>query len=189
MITEIIPLGTGAAMPSRRRHVSATVLKREGSLCLFDCGEGTQHQLVRSSVRPSRLDVIFVTHLHGDHFYGLPGLLSTLGLLNYQDPITIVGPVGIKAFIESVCSVSELVLPFELVFVELDETFEQGVVFDHPAYEVTAAPLEHRIFTIGYRFQEKTRPGNLNIEKALSLGITEHEQYRALKAGQALVNR
>src|SRR5690554_1788785 len=92
---EIIPLGTASAVPTRERHPSSVALLREGRVLLFDCGEGTQMRLIHAGLRPTRIAAIFITHLHGDHFFGLMGLLSTLSLLGRRDDLTIVGPTGL----------------------------------------------------------------------------------------------
>ena len=89
---EVIPLGTGSALPSLDKHYSATVVEFNHRLFLFDCGEGTQYQFLRADLRPTRIEAIFITHLHGDHYFGLPGLLSTLTLLGHEKKLTIVGP-------------------------------------------------------------------------------------------------
>lgn len=155
---------------------------------LFDCGEGTQMQLLRAGIRQSRISAILISHLHGDHLYGLPGLLSTMTLLQRTEPLTIVGPGGVAAYLDSMPGYAEGGTPaFPIDFVELQEGFGRKVVLDTPAYFVEARPLEHRIFTVGYRFQEKARPGNLNIERARELGVTEYVHYRMLKEGRPVV--
>src|SRR5512142_1217514 len=94
----IVFLGTGAAAPTRQRNVSSVAAVLDGSVLLFDCGEATQHQLLRSAVRSGSLDAVFITHLHGDHLFGLPGLLATLGLNARSAPLTVYGPKGLGAF-------------------------------------------------------------------------------------------
>ncbi len=180
----VIPLGTASAVPTRTRHLSSVVLWRAGRLLLFDCGEGTQYRLLAAELKVSRLEAIFITHFHGDHFFGVFGLLATLAMLNRTEPLVVVGPEGIRRLIESMPGLSEAARGFPIRYVELAEGFEHAVVLETSDYVVTARPVEHRVFTLGYRFEEHTRPGHLNVERARALGVTEPEQYRALKEGR-----
>ena len=181
----IIPLGTASAIPTPTRHLSALAYLRQGRLLLFDCGEGTQFRLLHAGLKGTRLDAIFITHLHGDHCYGLAGLLSTLALMERTDALTLVGPAGLEAFVRCLPGLAET--PFPMDFVELAEDFEQATVFETAALRVTARPVEHRLFTVGFRVEEASRPGHLDVEAARALGVTDFRQYRALKAGQAVV--
>ncbi|MEM6336417.1 MAG: ribonuclease Z [Bacteroidota bacterium] len=182
----LTPLGTGSAVPTRHRHVSAAALTRESDLLLFDCGEGTQQRLIRADLRRTRLRAIFITHLHGDHFYGLPGLLSTLGLIGYDKPITIVGPENLQRFLDQTFSVSGLELPFEIHHVPIPDSFAGGDVYTANAFTVRAEPLEHRMFCVGYRFEEATRPGKVDGVLAQKFGLNHHSQFEALKRGETI---
>lgn len=185
MLTEIIPLGTASAIPTRNRHLSSTALVRGRDTLLFDCGEGTQMQLIHAGLRHSRISAIFITHLHGDHFFGLLGLLSTLSLLNRENTLILIGPEGLKPFVQSLPGLSETgTLTFPVEFVELPENLEYEIVLETKEYLVEARPVEHRIFTVGYRYQEKPKPGRLNVERANELGVTDFVHYRMLKEGQ-----
>lgn len=186
MTTEVIPLGTSSAIPTRERHLSGVALRHKSRLLLFDCGEGTQFQLVRAGLKRSRLDAIFVTHLHGDHYFGLMGLLSTLTLLRRTEPLTVVGPAEIATIVQALPGVRDGDLTFPLAYVALWDDLTHAVVFETKAFTVEARPLDHRVFTVGYRFQEKTRPGRLDVEQARALGATDYRHYRALKAGEAV---
>ena len=184
---EVIPLGTGSALPSTDRHYSSTVVQQENRLFLFDCGEGTQFQFLHADLRLSRLEAIFITHLHGDHYFGLPGLLSTLTLLNHERPLKIVGPTGLQAFLSSIPSRKkshEPTLKIEFIEIEPGSTFT--TVYESDLCRVTSRPLTHSVQTAGYRFDEKDRPGNLDIERARELGLTHFTDYRALKSGVAV---
>lgn len=184
----VIPLGTGSAIPTRHRNLSATALDRGGEVLLFDCGEGTQLQLLKAGIRHSRISAILISHLHGDHLYGLPGLLSTMTLLHRVEPLTIIGPGGIAAYLDAMPGYAEDEPPeFPIEFVELQEGFGRRIVIDRPDYFVEARPLEHRIITVGYRFQEKDQPGNLDVERARELGVTDYVHYRILKEGKPVV--
>ncbi len=185
VVTEIIPLGTGSAIPTRDRHLSACALCREGRVLLFDCGEGTQLQLLRAGVRRSRIEAIFITHFHGDHFYGLPGVLTTMALLKRTDPLTVVGPVGLEAILRALPGLRNDWLPFEMRYVEVEEGFEHAVVYETDAFTVEARPLEHRVFAMGFRFEAKARPGRVDAERAAALGVTG-VQIGALVRGEAV---
>nr|BCX01864.1 MAG: ribonuclease Z [Bacteroidota bacterium] len=184
MNTYLIPLGTGSAIPTTKRNVSAFALVREGHVLLFDCGEGTQMRLLKAGLKRSRVRHIFISHLHGDHFYGLIGLISSLELIQRRDPLYVYGPKGLQAYLDFMFSLSDLQPSYELIVHEVDpERFEGGVLLDTEEYFVEARPLVHRIFCMGFRFQEKPRPGKVNAERARELGITEDWQFKALKAG------
>ena len=187
-MTHLVPLGTASAIPTRDRHLSAAALEREGRVLLFDCGEGTQLQLLRAGLKRSRIDGIFVTHFHGDHFYGLMGLLSTMALLKREEKLTVVGPERIEKIVRSLPGLANDWLPFPVEYVELAESFEHEVVLETDVYAVEARPLEHRVFAAGFRYAEKPKPGHLDVEKARALGATDVKLYPLLKAGQAVTS-
>ena len=178
---EVIPLGVGSAMPTQTRHLSATLVRREGRSVLFDCGDGTQLQLVRGGLTRGTLDAICITHLHGDHVYGLPGLVTTLAMLERDAPLTIVGPQGLQAMMQAMPGLQRDDPPFEIRYVELADGFEHETVYHDDAISIEARPLEHRVFCAGYRLREHTRPGSLDGEAARAAGITEGWQFEALK--------
>ena len=184
MHTEIVPLGTASAIPTRERHLAATALWRKGRLLLFDCGEGTQMRLLQSGLNRARLDAVFVTHHHGDHFYGLMGIISTLALLDRKDPLVVVGPEGTEEAVQAMPGLANDGLPYEVKYRELAEGFEARTVYETDELTVTARPVEHRVFCMGFRFEEKPRPGHLDAEKARALGAAEYEHLRALKRGE-----
>ncbi|SEG05801.1 ribonuclease Z [Paenibacillus sp. UNC499MF] len=184
---ELYFLGTGAGMPARHRNVTSIVLNllpERGSIWFFDCGEGTQHQILRSPVKLSKSEKLFVTHLHGDHIFGLPGLLSSRSYQGGDTPFTIYGPKGIKAYVDMSLQLSQVHLDYELVIREIPS--EGGVVFEDETFRVEAAPLEHRIECFGYRIVEKDLPGKLQQEKLHELGITAGPLYGRLKQGQTV---
>ncbi|MEM7789380.1 MAG: ribonuclease Z [Bacteroidota bacterium] len=178
---EVIPLGVGSATPTATRHLAGTIVRREGRAVLFDCGEGTQLQLVRAHLTRGHLDAICITHFHGDHVYGLPGLVTTLAMLERTDPLTIVGPEGIEAMMRAMPGLRKDWLPFDVTYRELGEGLSHAVVFEDDHVQIEARPLEHRVFCAGYRFQEKTRLGSIDPEAAQAAGITEGWQFEALK--------
>ena len=181
---EVIPLGTGSAMPSLERHYSATAVLNDNHVYLFDCGEGTQFRFLDAGLRLTRIEAIFITHLHGDHYFGLPGLLSTLTLLNHEKPLTVVGPTGLKQFLEAIPSrmkAHETSLQLNILEIAAEE--EVTDVYDSDACRVLSRPISHSVQTAGYRFEEKDRPGNLDVERARELGVYDFMDFRTLKMG------
>ncbi|WP_379966550.1 ribonuclease Z [Ectobacillus sp. sgz5001026] len=181
---EFVFLGTGAGVPSKGRNVSAValqLLEERGATWLFDCGEATQHQVLYTSVRPRRIEKIFITHLHGDHIFGLPGLLGSRSFQGGEEPLTVYGPKGLKEYIDIALSVSGTHIKYQLDIVELDE---DGVVFEDEQFSVTAAHLSHGIECYGYRIEEKDIAGTLLVDQLVDMGIKPGPIYKKLKEGQ-----
>jgi ribonuclease Z len=175
-------LGTSAGTPTRQRNVSGLVLVRDGRHWLFDCGEGTQHRFLELPVSRGRLDRIFITHLHGDHVFGLPGLLAGLSLLKRRRPLDLHGPPGLGRLVRGVLEATSSHLTYEL---RVHETAE-GVVFEDDELVVTAARLQHRVAAWGYRVQEKDRPGRFDAAAARALGVPPGPLLGRLAAGETL---
>lgn len=178
-------LGTSSAMPTFRRCLSGTILERENESFLFDCGEGTQFQVMHAKLRRGTLKAIFITHLHGDHFFGLPGFLSTLALNKREKPLTLWGPRGLKEFMHTVLHCPR---PHKMPFLRIREIGhdESSVLVDHPAYQITTTPLRHRIDAHGYRLEEKPRSGTFDSDKADELGIPFGRERGILKGGDPI---
>lgn len=179
----IVPLGVASATPTTTRHLSSTALWREGSTYLFDCGENTQMRMLQAGMKRSKIDCIFISHLDVDHYTGLIGLLSTLQLQHRDRGLKIVGPKGIQEFVEFNLKFGDVEVTYPIDYLELEEGFEHEVVVDEEEFYVEARPLQHTKFCIGYRFQEKDKPGKVDAEKAQRQGISEDWQYKELKAG------
>ncbi|HEV8659252.1 MAG TPA: ribonuclease Z [Thermoanaerobaculia bacterium] len=175
----VVFLGTGAGTPSRERNVASLAIVLDGRVLLFDCGEGTQHQLLRSSVRNGRIEAIFITHLHGDHLYGLPGLLASLSLNGRTEPLTVYGP-GVAAFVSAVRETSRLRLAYELSVLDV----ASGEVMRGDGFRVIAAPLEHTIECFGYCVIEDDRPGEFDVARANELRIPAGPLYGRLQSGE-----
>jgi ribonuclease Z len=178
-------LGTGAGIPAKSRNVSAIALKlleEKGSIWLFDCGEATQHQILHTSIKPRRVEKVFITHLHGDHIYGLPGFLSSRSFQGGETPLTVYGPKGIRDYIQISLAVSQTYLKYELRVVEIEE----GVIFEDDDFMVEAKILEHGVTSFGYRVIEKDRPGKLDTVKLLEYGIKPGPIYKKIKDGEDL---
>ncbi|MDX1641545.1 MAG: ribonuclease Z [Balneolaceae bacterium] len=180
----IVPLGVASATPTATRHLPSVALWREGDVHLFDCGENAQMRMLQAGLKRSKIKNIFITHFDVDHFSGIIGLLSTLQLQRRDKSLNIIGPKGIKEYVEWNLDFANVDLNFEINYVEVEDGFEEERVVDEDEYYVEARPLNHSKFCIGYRFQEKDRPGKVDAEKAEAMGITEDAQYKALKAGE-----
>ncbi|REL33639.1 ribonuclease Z [Rhodohalobacter sp. SW132] len=183
----IVPLGVASATPTATRHLSSVALWREGDVHLFDCGENAQMRMLQAGLKRSKIENIFISHYDVDHYSGLIGLLATLQLQRRDKPITLVGPEGLQEFVEFNFKFANIDLNFEIKYVEVPEDIESQRVIDEKEYYVEARPLNHTSFCLGYRFQEKDKPGKVDAEKAEKLGITEDEQYKALKAGEDVI--
>jgi ribonuclease Z len=180
----VIPLGTSSGKPTLRRNVSALAVAREGEWLLFDCGEGTQTQIARAGLNPSRLAAIFITHLHGDHFNGLSGLLSTMGMDRRARPLTLVGPPGMNEYLDTLARLKILFVNFPLEVLELGPAHELKTVYEATEYTVSAHPLDHRLFALGYRLEERPRAGRFNLERARQLGVPTGPMFRRLQMGE-----
>jgi len=184
--TRVTPLGTSAAVPTRDRHLSSVALERKGRVLLFDCGEGTQFRLMHAGLNRARVDAVFVTHLHGDHFYGLPGLAATIGQLQRTDPVTVVGPSGLQRFLTAAAGIPGNEIPYSLRIVELPPDTEHAVVYETDEYTVEARPIDHRIPCFGYRFRETPRPGRFHPDAAREKGVTDPRDFGRLQDGETV---
>jgi ribonuclease Z len=185
LIVEIFFLGTGAGMPAKLRNVTSIALKlleERGAVWLFDVGEATQHQILHTSIKPRRIEKIFITHLHGDHIYGLPGLLSSRSFQGGESEVIIYGPKGIKEYIHVSLSLSQTYLKYPLTVNEIDE----GVIFEDEQLTVEARLLEHGIPSYGYRIVEKDRPGTLLADKLREAGVQPGPIFRNIKNGETV---
>lgn len=180
-------LGTGAGSPSISRNVSCTALKnvgKNGEVWLFDCGEATQHQILRTNIKPGRIRRIFITHLHGDHIFGLPGLLSSRSFLGGTDgALSIYAPQGIRGFVEAALGASQTRLSYPLEFFEFSEG---GTILETPEFTVSAIGLAHRVPSFAYRIVERDRTGGLQVARLLELGISPGPLFGRLKSGASV---
>lgn len=179
----IVPLGVGSATPTATRHLSSVAVWREGSVYLFDCGENAQMRMLQGGLKRSQIDCIFISHFDTDHYSGLIGLLSTLQLQRRDRKLTLVGPKGLKDFVEWNFEFANIDLNYPIEYVEVEEDIEEKRVVDEEEFYVEARPLNHTKFCLGYRFQEKDKPGKVDAEKAQEMGISEDWQYKELKDG------
>lgn len=183
---DVFFLGTGAGVPAKQRNVTSIALKlleERGAVWLFDCGEATQHQILHTSIKPRRIEKIFITHLHGDHLYGLPGLLSSRSFQGGESLLTVYGPKGIKEFLDVTLKISQTHLRYQLEIREIEE----GVVFEDELFLVEARLLEHGIPSFGYRIVEKDRPGTLLADQLTAAGVKPGPVYRKIKNGEEVI--
>jgi ribonuclease Z len=183
---EVIILGTSSAAPTLRRALSATAIVREGEVLLFDCGEGTQFRFLQAGIKRRKFGRIFITHLHGDHVFGLFGLFATMNLGGRTEPLEVYGPVGLKRLVDFFMSFPRNVrLGFVVHVHEMKADFT-GVVVDDEEYQVLTLPLDHTISTFGYRLQEKDRPGRFDAEKADAIGVPFGPERGQLQRGESV---
>ncbi|MDR1521751.1 MAG: ribonuclease Z [Streptococcaceae bacterium] len=181
-------LGTGAGVPIKNRNVMSLALKllqERNAVWLFDVGEGTQMQILYTSIRPRKIEKIFITHLHGDHLFGLPGLLSSRSFQGGEknlSSLTIYGPVGIKKFIKTSLYLSMTRINYEIKFYEIPKI--GGKIFADDQFEIYALPLEHGILSFGYRVVEKSQEGRLQVERLHKLSIPSGPLFGQLKRGE-----
>ena len=180
MQLKLVFLGTTGSIPTLKRGMPAIAIKRGGELLLFDCGEGTQRQLMRAHLSPLKLDAIFITHLHGDHFLGLAGLVQTMSLLGREQPLEIFCPAGEEERIETFLRIPHYTITFDIQVRGL----EPGEVIDRKDYRILTAAPEHSVPQLAYALVENERPGRLDVEKAISLGVQPGPDFARLKAGE-----
>ncbi|QNA90335.1 MBL fold metallo-hydrolase [Massilia sp. Dwa41.01b] len=176
-------LGTSSGTPSRSRNVAGLALRASGSKhwYLVDCGEGTQHRLLRTSLSVIGLRAIFITHIHGDHCYGLPGLLASAGLMNRSEPLLIAGPPAVERFVRAVIDTTELRLPYPLDFATVEPGWTNDTL---PDLRIDAAPLSHRVPSYAYGFTEKAVERRLDIGRLERDGISSGPGWGQLQRGQ-----
>lgn len=179
---DLLFLGTSSGVPTKQRNVTGlAVLEESGSTWyLVDCGEATQHQLLHTSLSVNDLAAIFITHVHGDHSYGLPGLLASAAMLGRKQPLTLVAPAAVEGWIAATRAFSELYLPYELNFVAVETlgNWQGGKL------KVEAAPLSHRVPSYAYVFTETGQEASLDTARLATLGVPTGPLWGQLKKGQ-----
>jgi ribonuclease Z len=180
----VIFLGTGGTLPTPNRNPSAILLNREGELMLFDCGEGTQQQMMRAKTG-TKLTSIFISHFHADHFLGIPGLIQTMSFNGRKEPLDIYGPAWTKHMVKLLKELGYYSLGFEINAHELkdSEIVEKG------KYLIKAVTTDHGVSSLGYVLEEKRRPGRFNRERAIELGIPVGPLFSKLQRGESITVR
>lgn len=172
-------LGNNSALPAYDRHPSAQIVTIYDQLLLIDCGEGTQMQLSRYKIRRGKLNHIFISHLHGDHYFGLIGLISSMALLNREQPLHLFAPAGLEEIIQLQLKVASTTLPFPLIFHPLEK---EGLILEESNFTVETFQTQHRIPCWGFLIREKKEPRKIDKDKAVQYHIPS-AYYQSLKAG------
>lgn len=179
---KIIFLGTGGSLPTKERGLTSIAIRRKGELILFDCGEGTQRQMAWTEVSPLKIETIFITHFHGDHFLGIPGLIQTMSLMDRERKLEIYGPPGTKEKISTILQVPIYTEKFEVEIKEL----EPETKIQRGEYYIETAEPDHSTNEIAYALVEKERPGKFYPEKAKNLGLEPGPKYARLQEGESV---
>lgn len=174
-------LGTGGTLPTINRNPSAIFVNREGDMMLFDCGEGTQQQMMRAKTG-MKISSIFITHFHADHFLGIPGLIQTMSFNGRTEPMDIYGPVRTEQMVKFMKELGYYKPGFEINAHEL----EDGDIVDKGEYFIKAVATDHGVPSLGYVLEEKSRAGRFNREKAIGLGIPVGHMFSKLQKGEAV---
>ena len=182
-IMKITFLGTSGGIPSISRSLPSIAVNFSGELILFDCGEGTQRQMMKAGTGFKREMVILLTHLHGDHILGLPGLIYTLSMLDRKHPLKIVGPPGTRKFVESILEIRFGRINYDLLVKEVWE----GKVYESRDYVIEAVEADHSVPALAYRLREKDRPGRMKVEFLEEIGVPKGPLWGKLQKGEEIV--
>ncbi len=182
---KLIFLGTSGSIPTVQRGISAIALRRDGEIFLFDCAEGTQRQMAIAHLSPMKVSSVFITHLHGDHFLGLAGLVQTLSLMLRDNPLEVFCPRGEGNLVESYLRIPHYTLTFEVKVHELDH----GAEVRRKGYRILTSAVDHSVPALAYAFVEDDRAGRLDPEKAAALGVIAGSDFSKLKSGQSVESR
>jgi ribonuclease Z len=177
----VVFLGTAAGVPTIKRSLPAILIQRDGEQLLFDCGEGVQRQMLMAGASLNRITKVFVTHMHGDHVMGLPGLLQTMALLGREKKLEVYGPPSIIDFLRGIRETVQFGLTFPI---EVHEVERPGVVCVESEYTVQAVRSKHVIPSFAFAYVEKPRPGRFYPERAKALGLSESPLWSKLQRGQ-----
>ena len=183
MSLSVIFLGTSGSTPTPQRSLPAIAIRRKGEIILFDCGEGVQRQMIMAKLSFHRKMKIFITHMHGDHVLGLPGLIQTMSLFDRQRKLEIYGPKGLKEFIDVIQKTVQYTLTFPI---EIHEITKAGKICEEDEYTVFAVEVDHVIPSFAFALIEKPRPGKFYPEKAKKLGIPEGPLWSRLQRGYSV---
>lgn len=180
-------LGTGAGLPAKHRNVTSIALRllaERNAVWLFDCGEGTQMQILHTTIKPRKIEKIFISHLHGDHVFGLPGLITSRSNQAGDKPLELYGPKGLEDFVRTSLKISKTHLNYPLKFIEISS--DEQTLFEDDQFIVTCKKLDHGIASYGFRVTEKDHKGELQVEKLKTLGIKPGPVYGKLKQGESI---
>ncbi|MFA5698240.1 MAG: ribonuclease Z [Sphaerochaeta sp.] len=179
---EVFVLGTSGMMPLPNRNLTSAMIRREGELFLFDCGEGTQISLKRLNLKWKKINSIFISHMHADHVTGLPGMLMLSSQVQRDDPLTLYGPSRLKEYVDANRRILDMYINYEIIV----KTVEEGVILETEDYTVKAFELNHTKPCFGYVFEEKNRPGEFHPDLAQSLDVPMGPLWGRLQKGEAV---
>ena len=185
MNLEAFVLGCGGMMPLPYRHLTSVLLRRDGDLFLFDCGEGTQVSLKRLNLKWKKIDAIFISHTHADHVTGLPGMLMLSAQVDRTEPLYIYGPPKVREYVETSRQVLDMYINYPIIIKEITAPC---VVHEGKDFYIRAFPLSHTKTCVGYTLEELDRPGEFNPEKAESLGIPRGPLWGKLQRGEEVTS-
>ncbi|HOV37841.1 MAG TPA: ribonuclease Z [Spirochaetales bacterium] len=186
MNLEVFILGTGGMMPLPNRFLTSVLVRREGELFLFDCGEGTQVALRNLNLRWKKITAIFISHTHADHITGLPGILMLSSQVDRSEPLFIIGPPKIRDFVEMSRRVLDMYINYEIVVQEIEDPGTSQVVFSGEDYKIRNFPLWHTKPCVGYTLEEDRRPGVFHPEQAIALGVPRGPLWSTLQGGETV---
>ncbi|MBK7007884.1 MAG: ribonuclease Z [Saprospiraceae bacterium] len=182
---ELTLLGTSSSQPAFGRFPTSQILRYHNDLYMIDCGEGTQIQLSQFKIKRNLIGVIFISHLHGDHIFGLPGVITSFLHYSRTTPLHIIGPIGIKKYVDTCIELSGSQLNYVLNVTEFDANIAQ-TLYEDRYLSVRSLPLKHRLPTMGFIFEEQPQPRKLRPEKIEMFGLS-HQEIKTLKADQTVV--
>lgn len=185
MNMEAFVLGCGGMMPLPYRHLTSVLLRRDGDLFLFDCGEGTQVSLKRLNLKWKKIDAIFISHTHADHVTGLPGIMMLNSQVERTEPLYIYGPPKVAEYVDSSRKVLDMYINYPVIVKEITAPC---VVHEGDGFYIRAFPLQHTKTCVGYTLEELDRPGEFNPDKALSLGVQRGPLWGKLQKGESVVS-
>lgn len=186
MNLEAFILGTGGMMPLPHRFLTSVLLRRDGDLMLFDCGEGTQVALRSLNLKWKKISSIFISHTHADHITGLPGILMLSSQVDREEPLIIYGPPKVKEYVETSRRVLDMYINYEIIVREIAEPEKPWVLEENESFTISSFPLDHTKPCVGYLFEEKMRPGEFFPHKAKELGVPVGPLFSKLQKGEAV---
>jgi len=178
---EITVLGTSSATPTKDRNPSAQYVRLDKHVFLFDCGEGTQNQLLRNQLKLQKVRYVLISHLHGDHYFGLPGLITSMSLFNRTEPLILIGPKPLQSFLNQILDEGGGALSYDIQFIETHPEVSETLV-DHEDFSITTVPLKHRIPCTGFVLREKGAIRKINVDACIENGVPV-SFYESLKLG------
>jgi ribonuclease Z len=183
---EAFVLGCAGMMPLPNRHLTSVLLRREGELFLFDCGEGTQVSLRRLNLKWKKISAIFISHTHADHITGLPGILMLSAQVERDEPLYIIGPPRVKEFVDFSRNILEMYINYDIVVKEIDNPAQARTVYEGDGFHIRSFPVRHSRTTVGYSLTEDPRTGIFHPRRAEELGVPRGPLWSVLQRGESV---